>query len=320
MIKGTYIFYQNGKEIYRSPNIITKFGRRYLTNLIAGNIPNYKLDMAFGVATNSEYAISNENTRLGFEFYRTPITFGSTDIQTTSGVTTYSVVYKTTLPQDIIAKINEIGIYPSSRISQNDSDSKFVTDFSDSLDWATSSGVNPASSTSNYRIGGNVLQMTATSGTPIEYTSNIFPLNLSGYSVNDSFSFAFYKADSNLSTIKIRFYSEDTKYYEKTFTTSDFGGGTGYKVGSSLNFTLGSLYSSPTNSATAPDKSNINKIGITITASASSTTVGVDGLRINDEDTFDPIFGLISRSALGSTLDKLGGRPVEVEYRLDLGF
>jgi hypothetical protein len=47
----------------------------------------------------------------------------------------------------------------------------------------------------------------------------------------------------------------------------------------------------------APDKSSINKIGITIEPIGSTiSSVGFDGLRINDEDTFDPIFGLISRS------------------------
>lgn len=324
MIKGTYIFYQDGKEIYRSPNVITKFGARYLTNLIAGNIPNYRLDMAFGIANSTEYAVNNGNTRLGFEFYRSPVLFGSTDIQTSTAgsppvtTTTYSVVYKSTLPQDVVAKINEIGLYPSTRTSVNNFDSRYISDFSDSLSWVTSGGINPVSSTSNYRIGGNVLEMTAASGTPKEYKSSISPLNLSGYSVNDTVDLAFYKADSNLSTIKIRFYSDSTKYYEKTLTTADFGSGSGYKV--PINFTLGSLYSSPTNSAIAPDKTNINEIGITVTASSSTTTVGMDGLRINDEDTFDPTFGLISRSALGTTLDKVAGRPVDVEYRLDLDF
>ena len=52
----------------------------------------------------------------------------------------------------------------------------------------------------------------------------------------------------------------------------------------------------------APDKSSIIKIGITITPSGSETTyVGFDGLRINDEDTFDPIFGLIGRSVVSTT-------------------
>jgi putative ubiquitin-RnfH superfamily antitoxin RatB of RatAB toxin-antitoxin module len=66
---------------------------------------------------------------------------------------------------------------------------------------------------------------------------------------------------------------------------------------------------------------NINQIGIVITPSTGqSTSVGLDALRINDEDTFDPNFGLISRSVLSTPLVKLAGRQVDVEYRLDLGF
>ena len=38
MLKGTYIFYENGKEICRSSNLITKFGKRFLTNFMAGNV------------------------------------------------------------------------------------------------------------------------------------------------------------------------------------------------------------------------------------------------------------------------------------------
>jgi hypothetical protein len=46
----------------------------------------------------------------------------------------------------------------------------------------------------------------------------------------------------------------------------------------------------------------------------------MDGIRINDEDTFDPSYGLVSRSALTTPLNKLAGRQVDVEYRLDLSF
>ena len=67
MIKGTYIFYENGKEILRKSNVITKFGKRFLTNFIAGNILNSNKDMAFGIDST---AASVDDTRLGFEFYR----------------------------------------------------------------------------------------------------------------------------------------------------------------------------------------------------------------------------------------------------------
>ena len=57
-----------------------------------------------------------------------------------------------------------------------------------------------------------------------------------------------------------------------------------------------------------------------ITASAGNTTVYLDAIRINDEDTFDPGYGLISRSVLSTPLIKKAGRPVDIEYKLQLDF
>lgn len=311
MLKGTYIFYQDGKEIHRQSNVITKFGKRFITNFVAGNIPNSKKDMAFGIDST---AATVNDTRLGFEFYRLPVLFGSTDIQTTSGVTTYSVVYKTTIPQDVVGQIYEVGLYPSNRSSVNNFDSKFITDFDDLLDWEDSSAINPLLTTSNYRIGGNLLRMSANTSSSKEYKASIPTLDLSGYSEADSIKLAYYREDANLTNIKVRLYSEDTKYYEVTVTPTS---GTGYKISSDILFsTLLAGATSP-----APDITNINQIGIVVTAgSGGSTTVGLDGLRVNDEDTFDPIFGLISRSVLATPISKVAGRQVDVEYRLDLGF
>ncbi len=311
MLKGTYIFYQDGKEISRKSNVITKFGKRFLTNFIAGNVPTINKDIALGIDST---ASTENNTRLGFEFYRLPVLFGSTDIQTASGVTTYSVVYKTTIPQDVVAQIYEIGLYPSNRSSINNFDSKFLSDFDNVLDWSTSAGVNPLTTASNYRIGGNLLRMSAIASSSVEYKSTIQALNLSGYSEADSIRLAYNKEDTNLSTIKVRLYSEASKYYEVTITPA---GGTGYQLSS--NVLLSTVFSGAT--SPAPDITNINQIGIIVTATAGgTTTVGLDGLRINDEDTFDPVFGLISRSHLSTPISKVAGRQVDVEYRLDLEF
>jgi hypothetical protein len=381
MIKGTYIFYQDGKEIARHSNIITKFGKRFLTNFVAGNVISSKKDMAFGVGsgiaisnisgngtaitfttatahglaagnkisivgvvptaynlsnatvattpstttftisnststayTSGGYIVSDVNTRLDFEFYRLPVLFGSTDIQTSNGVTTYSVIYKSTIPQDIVGNIYEVALYPSTRSSVNNFDSKYLTGFDDSLDWEDSSGINPSVDSTNYRIGGNVLRMSASASTSKEYKSSIPTVDLSGYSEADTIKLAYYREDSNLSSIKIRLYSDATKYYEATVTPSS---GTGYKLSSDIP--LSTFFAGAT--SPSPDIANINQIGIVVTAGAGGTTyVGMDGLRINDEDTFDPVFGMISRSVFATPITKTSGRQVDVEYRLDLGF
>lgn len=291
MIKGTYIFYENGKEIARSSNIITKFGKRFLTNTIGGNVSNLKKDIAVGI----DYTAATENdTRLGFEFYRMPVLFGSSDIQTVENVSSYSVIFKTSLPQDVEGHINEIGLYPSSRSSINNYDSKFLTDFSNYSDWTDQDLFKADYSTNNPRIGNNLVIMQSNGSLPNEYFYNIEPLDLSGYSANDTLKLAYSKIDEELESIKIRFYNSDTKYFEYTITPAT---GTGHYLTSDIPMSL--IYAGTTNPA--PDKSFINKIGITITPSNDITTyVGFDGLRINDEDTFDPFFGLISRSVVNN--------------------
>jgi hypothetical protein len=310
MLKGTYIFSQDGKEICRSENIITKFGKRFFTNFIAGNVSDLEKDMAFGIGSTTA---SENDTRLEFEFYRTPVTLGATDIQTVSGTTTYSVIYKTTIPQDVAGSIKEVGIYPSTRSSINNFDSKFLADFYDSLDWKDESNNNPQYATTGVKVGDNVLTMTSNSTSARVYTQNIDPIDFSGYSIFDSVKIAFYRNNVNLSSVKVRFYSSNNGYYEITFSPS---ASIGYYL--SPDVLMSTVFAGAVNS---PDKTAINKIGIVITPiSGQSTSVGMDGLRINDEDTFDPAFGLISRSVLATALSKSTGRAVDVEYKLDLDF
>lgn len=307
MIKGTYIYYENGKEIYRSSNVITKYGKRFLTNFIAGTDSFSSKSMAFGVDST---AATENDTRLGFEFYRTPVLFGSTDIQTSNDITNYSVVYKATIPQDVAGYITEVGLYPEFRESLSSFDSKFLVDFESQLEWTNT----PLITLDEARIGQYLLKMSSNGTSAKEYKTNIQTLDLSGYSVNDTLRLAFIKYDANLQNIIIKFYSSDLDFYSVTVSPAS---GTGYNLSSGI--TLNNLFSNA--STTNVDPANINKIGITITpTSGQSTSVGLDGLRVNDEDTFSPNFGLISRSILTTPLVKLAGRQVDVEYRLDLGF
>lgn len=306
MLKGTYIYYQDGKEIYRSSNVITKFGKRFLTNVLADKQNFDSKTMAFGI---DPLVATDSDTRLGFEFYRIPVSFGSTDIQTIEDVTTYSIVYKATIPQDVSGVISEVGIYPEYRSSISSYDSKMILDFENQLDWSGA----PDIDISGAKVGDSVLVMSSDSTLPKEYKTGIAELDLSGYSINDTIRLAYYKNDANLQSIVLKFYSSPTKYYSITVPPES---GTGHKVSPDILFST--IFAAGVN---YPDISAINEIGIVITPVPSETTsVGMDALRINDEDTFDPTFGLISRSVLSSVLNKQAGRQVDVEYRLDLGF
>jgi hypothetical protein len=119
----------------------------------------------------------------------------------------------------------------------------------------------------------------------------------------------------NIENIRVKFYSTDTAWFYVDITPQ---AGLGYKI--SPDISVGTLFNQSGGSTTV-DPSQISKIGIEITPTSGDTTkVGMDGLRVNDEDTFDPTFGIISRTTLATPLEKIAGRSVDVEYRLDLGF
>jgi hypothetical protein len=380
MIKGTYIFYQDGREIFRSPNIVTKFGKRYFTRYLAGLIQNSAKDIAIGISDSktvssisgngtlitytttvdhglsvgnkvsiinvdpivynisdatiqtvpssttftitgietSAYVsggniVSDVDTRLGFEVYRTPVLLGSSDIQIENEAATYSIVYKATIPQDLAGVISEIGLYPSERMSANNYDSKFIADFDKYFDWKDLNNYIPSTSSVGSKFGGNVLTMQSNGSSSNEYTSAA-SLDIEGYSVQDTLSIAYYKSDINLNKITLKLYSSNSDYFYVDITPES---GTGHKITS--NIPLSSLFG---NTVGSPVKSEISKIGIVIVPNASTTTsVGLDALRINDEDTFDPVFGLLSRSILSTPyLTKMAGRQIDIEYRLDLDF
>jgi hypothetical protein len=284
--------------------MITKFGKRFLTDFIAGNSSFANKQMVFGISNNTEYPVDDTNSRLGFEFYRASVRFGGIDIDTTTSPTKYTVIYTATLPTNISGKINEIGIYPGSRTSKNLFDSKFITDFELPYEWSPTPDIDQ----SNYRVGDSSLIFTSNGTSAQEYKYSLNGFDLSGYSSLDTISFSYKVNDSNLSSVKVRFYSSDTDYYEVAF------------IGHSLGNNIKDIALSEMTTVGSPNKSEILTLGVVITPTSAQSSISADGLRINDEDTFDPTYGLIARSVLSNTLEKVLGRETTVEYKLDLDF
>ena len=300
--------------------MITKFGKRFLIDFIAGNSNFDSKDLAIGIATGTQLPEADTNTRLGFEIYRMQVSLSSINIESDgSGGFNYYSIFKTTIPQDISGVITEIGLYPGLRKSINFYDSKFITAFENNTLWVDSSGNSPGleSNSSNgttfvSKIGENMVRFNVTQSTSKEYKNTIALLDLSGYSVNDSLTLAYKKADNNTSKIRVKFYSSSSAYYYADFTPS---GSNEDKVQS---VSMSNLFS---NIVGSPDLTNITSIGIEVTAgSGGNTVVYFDGLRVNDEDTFDPQYGLIARHVLTTPLKKPSGRPVDIEYKLQLEF
>jgi hypothetical protein len=308
--------------------MITKFGKRFLTSYLSGNNSFSLKELALGIGSTTPNVKGND-TRLDFEFYRLPVELASFDVLQTGTdvdgdpVFSYFVTYKSTIPQDISGVVSEIGLYPGDRQSFNNFDSKFITSFTNEFNWFSGSD-NPASqgntqdSNGAYtflsKVSDSMIKVDVTSGQTKEYINSLISDDISGYSINDTISIAYKKADNNVSKIRVKFYSSDLAYYYVDFTPES---GTGDKL---QTLSLSNLFSNYTASPNLPDPSSIIKIGVATTASGGNTTVYFDAIRINDEDTFDPGYGLISRSVLSTPLIKKPGRPVDIEYKLQLDF
>jgi hypothetical protein len=284
--------------------MITKFGKRFLTNFVAGNSSFSSKEMAIGIATGTEYALSDTNSRLGFEFYRVPIRVGGIDIDSSVSPVKYTVIYSATLPTNIAGKINEIGIYSGQSYSRNLYESKFISNFELPYQWSPE----PELDQTNSRVGDSSLTFTSNAAAPKEYTYLLDSMDISGYNPLDTLSLSYKANDANLSSLKVRLYSSDTDYLEFTFT--------GHSVGNNIkNLNMSSGVSTGTF-----NPQSVVKLGIIVTPTTAQTSVSMDGLRINDEDTFDPEYGLIARSILDSTLIKVIGREAAIEFKLDLSF
>lgn len=146
---GEYVFYDNDKEIYRSKNLLTKFGKRYLTQYLAGQSNTNLKDIALGVGST---AATVNDTQLGFEFYKSPVSMSSIDIQTSSstGLSTYGVVYKTTVPVDVAGVINEVGLFPTVSLGSTDYASNSISTFENNQSWTDSSGAYPSTTTTPF--------------------------------------------------------------------------------------------------------------------------------------------------------------------------
>jgi hypothetical protein len=310
---GEYVFYEDDKEIYRSKNLITKFGKRYLTQYLAGQSNTSLKDIALGVGST---AATVNDTQLGFEFYKSPVSMNSIDIQTNSstGISTYGVVHKTTIPVDVAGIINEVGLFPSVSLSSTDYASNSISTFEDNQSWLDSAGASPTTTTTPFpKIGTSYLSIGASASQSKEYFYN-FNLDVSGYSALDSLTLAYYQNDTNLDYVFVRMYDSSNRYYEIRYE-GDLS--IGYKIKS---LTLNNLYSSGFGSG-SPDQTSIVKISCGVKAKSSgSTTALFDGMRINDEDSFRTDYGMISRSVLSNPITKSLGKQMVIEYRIGLNF
>lgn len=216
------------------------------------------------------------------------------------------LIFKAPLDESFDGTIYEVGLYSREDSSAGTYGSRILASFdSDTEFWMD--GSNPASyRTTNTRIGNDSAFVTAAASGNSTITYPDITIDLGGNSAADTFNFAFHSANTNLSSIRYRFLTDASNYYDITISA---GIATGFNILSALK---GSAVVTGT-----PDWSRITSLQVTAFASAAgSIDVGFEGIRIEDVDTIDSGYVLVSRVVLTIPFTKVAGAIQEVEFPL----
>jgi hypothetical protein len=294
-VRGFYRFYQDGNLIAEHENLLTTEGKRLILRYLAGQSPS--LGGAIGLGVSSVAATVND-VIMGFEIERIPVSLKNADY------TNNVVLFKGTIEQDAAFSIYEAGLWSTaSNLLSGEFESKLLTTFDLELEAWT----NVTADTTANRTSADAVKIDAASSSTTQARLDV-DMELSGYSANDTFYLAFSKPDNNITTIKLIFedvISGGSLSLTKTVSALP----TGYNI---LAFRKGDFTASGTISW-----DNITRMGFDVTAGGTGSYVILDGLRIEDLDTANQDFVLVSHTVLSSPLVKTSTAPMDVEYALD---
>lgn len=277
--------------------MITTLGKNHIRRYLAASTPNLAGAIAVGVG---EAAEALGQTALGLEFHRVEILYSFYDFANNN------IVFKAELPDDLAGKIYEIGLFSKlENASSGTYGSKLLISFdSDSENWYN--GINLSTFTSvNTRVGKDSLSHTpAASGTNTSSYAGLAK-DFSANSSADTFNFAFYNTNTNVSNISFRFKTDAANYFTHTVSNPPAG----YQI---VTATKGSFVATG-----APSWSNIDTVEVATSSKASgASNVEFDAIRLEDVDDVDIDYVLISRKKLVTPITKLEGQMMDIEFTL----
>ena len=279
--------------------MISNNGKIHIKRYLGGFVPAIAQSIAFGVGSASENA---NDTKLSFEVGRADI------IVTTFDFVSNQIVYKAALPEDFSGTIYEAAIYSVSADSAaGQFNSRLIASF-DSVSEEWLDGGNPSVfGAGNSRIGPNSLRQAPTALSSKTDAMNQLAIDLSGYSGNDKFVFAYNVGTANTTSIRFRFMTDSSNYYDITLGVQT----TGYKV---VEVSKSSAVATG-----SPDWGTITELRVTTNSGAGGASqVDFDGIRIEDTDTVNPDYVMVAREVLSSPYAQQDGRYQAVEFRLDV--
>jgi hypothetical protein len=310
-MRGFYKIYKGDTLVCQQDNALTTVGRSLILKSLLGLIPSVGGSIAIGVHNKSNPPL-NENklidlNTMEFSIAESPVQLAT--LNRTDNVD--ALVFKTTINDPLKYTIYEVGLYPESIQDQIIQFSDLLLFNGESDDGWTEGSVELSSKTEGSRmISGNLETAEYRIGNEavfIESGSTVFSTtffkNFTSFSDKDLLKLA---VDPVLSsgTLVIKFEKDSSNYYSKSFTINSGN----YQI---LSCTKDEILPTGTLSW-----DNINTVSITMTG----TGLVLDGIKFDDTDNVDVNYGLISRTALSTPIQKSAGEPITIEYYLVLAF
>jgi hypothetical protein len=310
-MRGFYRIYKGDTLVCEQNNALTVVGRSLILKSLLGLIPSVGGSIAIGIDGGANPALNANKlidlNTMNFSIGQSPVQLAT--LNRTDNVD--ALVFKTTINDPLKYTIYEVGLYPESIQNQ-------IVQFADLLlfngesDDGWTEGVTELSSktTGSRMISENIANAAYRIGNEAVYIdsgstvfSTVFSKNFTDFSDRDLLKLAVDPTGTSGSLL-IKFETNDTNFYSKTFTISSGG----YQI---LSCAKDQVLATGT-----PSWADINKISITMT----STGLVLDGIKFDDTDNVDVNYGLISRTSLATPIQKSAGEPITIEYYLVLGF
>jgi len=304
-LKGEYVFYKDGVEVLRSPNIITNIGKENFINYLSKSSNDYASKITLGVGSTTPVST---NEFLGFEIFPLSVNFRTVDFSQTPS----QVVFRATLPNTFSGVVYEAGLTTfGGTVSDIDvnSNEELIATFDENYEpWVTGANVvfhnNDLEGTPRLRIGNCGLQITAASSSSVSTSLDSVIVSKS-ISSGDKFKSALHISGSIPTSIVIKMEEDSSNYLTATIPSASLA--LGYNL---VTIDFDSLVATGIVNSQA-----ISKITITVNAASSQSVVTMDALRFdNYTDLLKPV--LVSHSLLPSPLTVEGGTQFDIEYRL----
>jgi len=310
MLSGRYRIIEDGKCVKEINNVITDAGYSIIRNYLAGRAANWAGSIAVG-ALNNESPQSTD-TQLEFQTARLPVSLLAVDGN--------EIIMSAELTEEFEGRIFELGIFPSAiNEAASGYDGSLITNFSET--WEDGFGTPLDSSYydgDEDTFGGRVGYRNIIIDDNISYAVYENTIDITGYSDFDSISILYRIDDAGDDrTIRINFY--DDQLPTPGVRSADFvcdASSTGYKTTSKL---IG-VFTETGNFNGQVSKIELENVDIL----SGNATVYLDSIKIDDLDTNNPNFALVSRALVGSVggnayndyFQKVSGSNLTIEYRM----